>query len=251
MTAMRTCGLVPTYNNPQTVAAVVREVLQHLDTVVVVDDGSVEPARSRLDALGEEPGVVLVRHTENQGKGGAMKTGLRAALTHGFTHALQVDADGQHDLTDIPRFLEAAASDPTALVLGAPKFDETRPAGRNFGHWLTSFWTRIETASSAIEDPQCGYRVYPLESANAVSVSGDRMDYDVEVAVRMVWHGCPVINLRTKVRYLDADEGGVSHFHMLWDNVLISWMHTRLVCIAILRWITWPVRRALAPSRSP
>ena len=247
----RPCGLVPTYNNPQTVAAVVRETLEHLDTVVVVDDGSVEPARSRLEALGREPGVVLVRHPVNRGKGGAMKTGLQEAQARGFSHALQVDADGQHDLADIPRFLDAARSEPAALVLGAPYFDETRPPFRDFGHRLTSFWTRIETASSAIEDPQCGYRVYPLEAANAVRVKGDRMDYDVEVAVRMVWHGCPVINLRTKVRYLDASEGGVSHFHMFWDNVLISWMHTRLVTTAILRWISWPIRRALSPSRTP
>ncbi len=247
----RACGLVPTYNNPQTVAAVVHEMLRHLDTVIVVDDGSVEPARSRLDALGQEAGVVLVRHPANVGKGGAMKTGLRDARARGFSHALQVDADGQHDLTDIPRFLDTARSQPTALVLGAPHFDETRPRFRNFGHWLTSFWTRIETASSAIEDPQCGYRVYPVLSANAVDVRGDRMDYDVEVAVRMVWYGCPILNLRTKVRYLDASEGGVSHFHMLWDNLLISWMHTRLVLVAISRWLLWPIRRTLTPRRPP
>lgn len=246
----RPCGLVPTYNNPQTVEAVVRETLGHVQTVIVVDDGSIEPARSCLDALSEEEGVVLVRHEANRGKGGAMKTGLREAQTRGFSHALQIDADGQHDLNDIPRFLNTARAQPTALVLGAPHFDETRPRGRNFGHWFTSLWTRIETASSAIEDPQCGYRVYPVDSANAVDVRGERMDYDVEVAVRMVWHGCPVINLRTKVRYLEASEGGVSHFHMLWDNVLISWMHTRLVITAILRWISWPVRRVLSSSRS-
>jgi polyprenyl-phospho-N-acetylgalactosaminyl synthase len=244
MSDFRVCAIVPTYDNPQTVERVVKEVRGHLAVVIVVDDGSHAPAKAVLDRLADEPGVVLVRHAHNRGKGAAMKSGLREAAAQGFTHALQVDADGQHALDDIPRFLARAEAQPAALVLGAPQFDHTRPRIRGFGHWLTSFWTRIEVASSAIEDPQCGFRVYPVAAARAVAVRGDRMDFDPEIAVRLCWHGTPIVNLPTRVRYLEASEGGVSHFHMGRDNLLISWMHTRLVILAILRWLVRPFRRA-------
>jgi glycosyltransferase involved in cell wall biosynthesis len=240
----RACAVVPTYDNPQTVERVVAEVRGHLDVVIVVDDGSHAPAREVLDRLAEAPGVVLVRHEHNQGKGAAMKSGFGEAAARGFTHVLQVDADGQHALDDIPRFLARAREQPEALVLGAPRFDETRPRIRGFGHWLTSFWTRIEVASTAIEDPQCGFRVYPVAAARAVAVRGNRMDFDPEIAVRMCWQGTPIVNLPTRVRYLEPGEGGVSHFRMGSDNVLISWMHTRLVVLAILHWLLRPFRRA-------
>jgi len=250
------CAVVPTYDNPQTVERVIDEVCRHVPTVIVVDDGSHEPARSVLDRVGAKPGVVLVRHTANQGKGAAMKSGLAEANRREFTHALQVDADGQHELSDIPRFLASAREAPKALVLGTPQFDESRAPMRGFGHWFTSLWTKIETASTAIDDPQCGFRVYPVPAACAAKVRGNRMDYDLEVAVRMRWAGAPVINLPTPVRYLDAADGGVSHFHMGRDNLLITWMHTRLVTLAIVRWawsaIQWPLRRVgIVATRSP
>lgn len=247
---LRFCAVVPTYDNPQTVARVIEQVRAHVPLVIVVDDGSHDPARGVLDRLADEPGVVLLRHAHNQGKGAAMKTGLREAAARGFTHALQVDADGQHDLDDVPRFLEHAREQPRALVLAAPSFDETRPRGRDFGHWLTSFWTRLEVGGSAIEDPQCGFRVYPVAATEAVTVRGNRMDFDIEVAVRLCWHGTPIVNVPTRVRYLPASEGGVSHFHMGRDNLLISWMHTRLVVLSIFRWLRLPVRWLLRPFRA-
>ena len=243
MSAFSPCALIPSYNNPLTVEEVVRRVAQHLETIVVVDDGSDEDARVVLDRLQQSGAITLVRRDENGGKGAAMKSGLAKAAELGFSHAMQVDADLQHDLEDIPRFLEVAREQPRALVLGSPRFDETRPPGRKFGHAFAAFWTRLEIGSDAIEDPQCGFRVYPVEAANAVHVRSDRMDYDLEVCVRLVWSGCPVVNIPTHVRYLSAEEGGVSHFHMVRDNALISWMHTRLVLIAIWLWVSGRGRR--------
>ncbi len=233
MSAFRFCALIPSYNNPQTVAEVVRRVAEYVDPIVVVDDGSDAPSRDVLDGLQDTGAIILVRRPQNGGKGAAMKTGLAKVAELGFTHALQVDADLQHNLDDIPRFLSAARDQPTALILGCPQFDETRPRGREFGHAFTAFWTRLEIGSDAIKDPQCGFRVYPVEAANAVRVPSNRMDYDLEVCVRMVWRGSPVINIPTRVRYLSVEEGGVSHFRMLRDNALITWMHTRLVVLAI------------------
>ena len=184
----------------------------------------------------------MTRRPQNGGKGAAVKTGFAFAHGLGYTHALQVDADGQHMLEDIPRFLETAHAQPEALVLGAPRYDHTAPAGRLIGRQITLFWTRVEVGRGVITDPMCGFRVYPLAAALAAPRTGDRMDFAIEIAVRMSWMGVPIVNLPTAVRYLAREEGGVSHFHMLRDNLRIAWMHTRLATTAIL---VRPLRRVL------
>ena len=236
MTEFRPCILIPTFNNPATIRSVVERVRAHLPEVVVVDDCSGDQGREAVEALGREGLAHTHRRALNGGKGAAVKTGFEVARGLGYTHALQVDADGQHTLDDIPRFLEAAREKPEALVLGAPVFDETVPQSRLKARQITIFWTNLETGGKVIEDPMCGFRVYPLVAALAAGAGGDRMDFDPEIAVRMVWDRVPVVNLATRVRYLTAEEGGVSHFNLFRDNALISWMHTRLVAIGMARW---------------
>lgn len=238
MSAFRPCGLVPTYDNPATVRGVVTRLRAHLDDVLVVDDGSGPEAREVLEALARE-GLARVHHrAHNGGKGAAVKTGLALARGLGFTHALQVDADGQHDLDDVPRLLDAARARPEALVLGAPVFDESAPRSRLRARQITIFWTNFEAGAGVITDPMCGFRVYPVEAALAAGARGDAMDFDPEVAVKMVWGGAPVVNVPTRVRYVLRAEGGVSHFRLVRDNALISWMHTRLSLTRIARWLT-------------
>jgi glycosyltransferase involved in cell wall biosynthesis len=244
MTAPRFCALVPTYDNPLTIQPVVDRIREYLPDVVVVDDGSREPGRRAVETLGASGRAHVHRLECNRGKGGAVKEGLRVARELGFTHALQIDADGQHDVDEIPRFLAAAGARPDALVLGVPVFDASVPASRRRGRLISRFWTDLETGGRVIEDPLCGFRVYPLDAALRAGARGDRMDFDPEIAVRMIWNGCPVVNLRTRVRYLSAEEGGVSHFRMFRDNVLISLSHARLFTTAILRLLTLrPLRR--------
>lgn len=233
--SFRACAVIPTYDNPRTIAAVVQRVRVHVDDVIIVDDASGEAGRAAVDELA---GVTVVRRAHNGGKGAAVKDGLRRAAELGFTHALQIDADGQHDTDDIPAMLAAARARPEALVLSSPRYDETAPRGRLIGRKITQFWTDVETGGGIIDDPMCGFRVYPLATATRVRVPSDRMDFDIEIAVRMVWERVPVVNLPTKVRYVPAIAGGVSHFRMFRDNVRISWMHTRLCHIALWRWIS-------------
>jgi len=233
--AFRPCILIPTYDNQRTVRDVVLRARRHWGEVVVIDDGGCAEAHDVVAALGRE-GLAHVRHRErNGGKGAAVKTGFAFARELGYTHALQADADGQHDLDRIPQFLQAARQHPEALVLASPVFAQGTPLGRRIARELTNFWVHIETFGRAIEDAMIGFRVYPLVQAEAAHARTDRMDFDIEIAVRMVWLGTPVLNLPVQVRYLTAQEGGVSHFHLLRDNARITWLHTRLCVEGILR----------------
>jgi glycosyltransferase involved in cell wall biosynthesis len=231
----RPCILIPTYDNPATIAAVVERVRQHLPDVLVVDDGSGTPARERIDELARAGLCRVERRSMNGGKGAAVKSGLLAAQALGYSHALQVDADGQHDLDDIPRFLAAASEAPANLVLGQPLFDASIPAARRHGRRISVFWVAVETFGRKVGDPLCGYRVYPIAAALRANARGDRMDFDPEIAVRMVWQGVPVTHIATRVRYIARADGGVSHFQGVRDNLRISALHTRLVFEAIGR----------------
>ena len=241
----RPCAVIPTYDNPLTVGATVEALRRHLRDVILVDDGSAEPGRRAVEALGSAGRAVAVRRPQNGGKGAAVKTGFEVARRLAFSHVLQVDADGQHDLDDAPRFLEAARRNPRALVLGLPVFDASQPRSRAFARKISQFWVNLETGGRVIADPQCGFRVYPLEAAIAAEASGNRMEFDQELPVRMVWRGASVVNLPTRVRYLAKEHGGISHFRVFADNLRISIVHTRLVLQA-----PWALARRAARSRS-
>ena len=231
----RPCVIVPTYDNPDTIAAVVHSIRTYIRDVIVVDDGSGPRAQAAIDELRASGLAHVVRREHNGGKGAAVKSGFQAAAELGYTHAMQLDADGQHHVEDIPKFLAAAEANPTHLVLGEPQFDASAPRARLWGRQVSIGFVHLETGSRVIHDPLCGYRVYPLPSALACAPRANRMDFDPEIAVRMVWRGVRVLNLPTRVRYISRAEGGVSHFQLVRDNLRISFMHTRLMCLAIMR----------------
>jgi glycosyltransferase involved in cell wall biosynthesis len=248
MAAFRPCVLIPTYNNPATLRGVVEQARTYLPDVLVVDDGSGPDARAVCDALAQEGLCILERHARNAGKGAAVKTGFRRARELGFTHVVQVDGDGQHALERIPAFVALAREHPERLILGRPVYDHTLNKGRYAARLVTRFWNYIEVLGPTIGDSMCGFRVYPLDAAIAANTRGDRMDFDIEIPVRMVWNGVPVLNADVPVRYLSAEEGGISHYQTFWDTARISWTHTKLVCEGIVRLITWPFRRILRTS---
>lgn len=158
-----------------------------------------------------------------------MKRGFALAWQRGFTHALQVDADGQHDLDCVPAFVRAAEAEPTALVLAYPVYDHTAPAHRQAAHRFARFWVDFEVGGKGlIRDALIGFRVYPLASTLRVGARGNHMEYEVEIAVRMARAGVPIVNLPVGVRYLPKSAGGVSHFRPVLDNLRMSWMHARI-----------------------
>jgi glycosyltransferase involved in cell wall biosynthesis len=239
----RTCVLIPTFDNEGTLEAVVRRARDHVPDVIVVDDGSHEKARDVARGIFDQ-GLADVRfHETNRGKGAAMLTGLQAARDRGFSHAIQIDADGQHDTDDIPRFLAASREDPRALVMGDPIFDGTAPKLRMWARQLTVFWCRVETWSKRLADPLCGYRVYPVEETLRAGFRARAMDFDPEVAVRLAWAGTPIARVATRIRYFSKEEGGVSHFRPFKDTVHISLMHTRLTLTALVLFLLGRFRR--------
>ncbi len=239
---MLTCAVVPVYNHGDAVGQVVAALRARQLPCILVDDGSAAECARVLDRLAaSEPDIHLVRLPSNQGKGGAMIAGLQAAHRHGFTHALQIDADGQHDTRDLAQFLALAQAHPDALIYGCPRYDASAPKSRRYGRYASHLWVWINTLSLDIRDAMCGFRVYPLppviELFNSVKL-GRRMDFDVEVLVRLHWRGVRMIGHPTQVHYpLD----GVSHFQIWHDNVRISRMHTRLFfgMLARLPWLLW------------
>ncbi len=225
----RVCIVVPVFNHGSGAAALAEKLANTALPTIMVDDGSDDTCRAVLQALSvRHDWLKLLEHTENRGKGAAVLTGLRAAHAQGFSHAVQIDADGQHDPGDIPRFLACAEANPDAVIAGCPMFDKSVPRGRLVARYLTHVWVWIETLSLTIRDSMCGFRVYPLAQvvrlADRVRL-GRRMDFDPEILVRLHWEGVSILAFPTKVTY-PAD--GSSHFKLWRDNCLISWMHTRL-----------------------
>ncbi|MCG6539520.1 glycosyltransferase family 2 protein [Pseudomonas sp. KSR10] len=229
------CAVVPVYNHERSLPSVVRALLAEDLHCVLVDDASRPAAAQVIDELAQHPSVHLLRHDENQGKGAAVASGLREAYRLGFSHALQVDADGQHDLEGVALFLDRASQAPDALVCGYPEYDSSVPKSRLYGRYLTHVWVWINTLSLSIRDSMCGFRVYPLQPTLALLDSttlGQRMDFDTEILVRLHWREQPMVWLPTRVHY-PAD--GISHFRLWRDNLLISSMHARLFGGMLLR----------------
>ena len=222
--------LIPVFDHEQAVGQTLDQVLEYDYPVLIVDDGSTELCRDTLVELRDRyaPQVSLLRLEQNEGKGAAIKIGFKALMKQGFSHVVQIDADGQHEISDLPRFIETAGLNPDSIVTGNPVFDEDVPRARYYGRYLTHIWVWINTLSFAIRDSMCGFRVYPLPAVVTMldqENCGNRMEFDTEVIVKWHWRGGGVINLPTRVHY---PRDGVSHFDVWRDNYLISLMHTRL-----------------------
>lgn len=233
----RGCFVIPTYDNPLTIRSVVEAARAYLLPIIVVDDGSHAAGETACRDLERDGLASVVRLARNGGKGAAVKRGFDEARQRGFTHVVQVDGDGQHDLSHVPDFVQTSVAAPEALVLGYPVYDESVPKVRLFARKFTNFWVDLEAGKGKITDAMIGFRVYPLEPLERVRIPSDRMDFDIEVAVRLSWAGVPVINRPVRLRYLAAAEGGVSHFQLFWDNLRFSRLHSRLCALRCMAWM--------------
>jgi glycosyltransferase involved in cell wall biosynthesis len=245
--------LIPSYNPGQKVFDTVREARLYWNPIWVVVDGSTDGTTAGLLELADQDeGLQVLVLPENQGKGAAVLHGLDEAARCGFTHALCMDSDGQHPAALIPQFMTRSQQVPDAMVLGVPVFDASAPALRVKGRKISNWWANLETLWMGIGDSLYGFRVYPVDALRGV-MRGQRwmrrFDFDPEAVVRLCWSGVRPVNLPAPVKYLSADEGGVSHFSYWRDNRLLTWMHIRLMIGFVLR-LPLLVLRMLGDTRS-
>lgn len=224
--------LIPSYNPGSKVYDTVLGARAQWNPVWVVVDGSTDGSTAQLQAMAAaDEGLQVFVLPENRGKGAAVLHGLDEAARRGFTHVLTMDSDGQHPVDLIPHFMAASMAEPACMVLGRPVFDASAPLLRVRGRKLSNAWANLETLWIGIGDSLYGFRVYPVEALREVMEKHTwmrRFDFDPEAVVRLAWRGVRPINIDAPVKYFRADEGGVSHFNYVRDNLLLSWMHTRL-----------------------
>jgi glycosyltransferase involved in cell wall biosynthesis len=231
--------LIPSYNPGELVYSTVRAARAQWNPVWVVVDGSTDGTPDGLRELARgDPGLRVILMPRNGGKGRAVLHGMKLAASEGYTHVLTMDSDGQHPAVRIPDFMTLSAANPRAMILGAPIFDASAPTIRVKGRKISNWWANVETAGSGIGDSLFGFRVYPIHDLVAIMRWQPwmrRFDFDPEAVVRLAWRGVQPINVPAAVRYLKPEEGGVSHFNYWRDNVLLTWMHTRLVLESLVR----------------
>lgn len=230
------CAVIPSRNHYREIGRVVARIRELDLPVFVVDDASKSPAREALASLTDgDQHITVIRNDVNQGKGGAVLRGIEAAAAHGFSHVMQIDADGQHDLAALPRLLALSREHPDAVVTGNPVYQDTAGRGRRLARWLTHFWIWVETLSFRIRDAMCGFRIYPVADVLKLASEeklGRWMDFDPEILVRLFWRGVPIVSMPVRVEYV---AGNLSNFDLLRDNWRITKMHTRLVLTMLVR----------------
>jgi len=244
--------LIPSYNPGPKVLETVRAARAQWTPVWVVVDGSTDGTAQSLQALAAtDAGLRVIVLPQNRGKGAAVLAGITEAAAAGYTHVLTMDSDGQHPAELIPAFMLASQAEPGAMVLGKPVFGPEAPALRVKGRMVSNGWANLETLWMGVGDSLYGFRVYPIAPLMRIMRHNRfmrRFDFDPEAVVRLCWAGVRPLNLDAPVRYLSAEEGGVSHFKYLRDNALLTWMHTRLFIGFVLRLPLLVGRRLLKPT---
>jgi glycosyltransferase involved in cell wall biosynthesis len=227
------CVLIPTYNNQNTLAKVISQVLSYTSNIIVVNDGSTDATESILAGF---ESLKVVSIPENKGKGNALKTGFKMAAESGYDYAISMDSDGQHFPDDLSVFLQALEdrkpNNPELLVIGARKMDDPSvPDKSSVGNRFSSFWFWVETGIK-LTDTQCGYRLYPLQIVNSLHLYTSRFELEIEVIVKAAWKGVEVKNLPVKVLY-DPNER-VTHFRPFQDVARITLLNIWFVGVAFL-----------------
>jgi glycosyltransferase involved in cell wall biosynthesis len=231
--------LIPSYNTGPKVLETVADARRFWEPVWVVVDGSTDGTAEALKALADrDAGLKVFVLPRNEGKGAAVLHGLCNAATAGYTHVLTMDADGQHPPDRIPAFMDVSLARPDAMILGLPVFDASAPAIRLRGRKISNALANVQTLWQGIGDALFGFRVYPIVPLRDIMQRSHwmrRFDFDPEAAVRLCWRGVVPINEPAPVKYLRAEEGGVSHFNYVRDNILLTGMNLRLLAGFVLR----------------
>ncbi|MBR5325901.1 MAG: glycosyltransferase family 2 protein [Prevotella sp.] len=226
----RLCVIIPTFNNVQTIGQVVKDVMAYCDQLIVVDDGCTDGTLDVLHPLSES--IHLVSYQPNRGKGHALVAGFKKAKELGYTHAITIDADGQHFADDIPQLIAEMERCPQAIIVGCRNLTEKNmPRQNTFANWFSNFWFRLQTGIN-LSDTQSGYRLYTLSSLRGLSLITSRYEAELELLVFAAWAGVQICSVPVKVYYPPVEER-VSHFRPVYDFVRISILNT-ILCVAAL-----------------
>ena len=236
------CTIIPTFNNAGTIRKVVDDVSRHCENVIVVNDGSTDDTSTILSELAST--ITVVSYPKNRGKGHALVTGFRKAMEMGFTHAVTIDADGQHFADDIPLLVEQMEHHPDAIIVGCRNLtEENMPRQNTFANKFSNFWFHLQTGIR-LEDTQSGYRIYPLEQINLKWPITPRYEAELELLVFSAWRGVPVTSVPVRVYYPPEGER-VSHFRPFWDFFRISVLNSILTFGALLYYLPVKLLRSL------
>ncbi|MBR6412548.1 MAG: glycosyltransferase family 2 protein [Alphaproteobacteria bacterium] len=229
--------IIPFFNHASAFEKIAPHLEQYKIPILVVNDGSAPPDTQILEGLCSKYHFNLIRNKKNGGKGATVKTGLNWALSNGYTHALQIDADGQHSLDDIPCFLKLSQNHPDHIIAAQPIYDSSAPKSRLYGRKITNFWVCVETMGRFKMDTMCGFRIYPLAQIKKILpvIWFNRMGFDVEILVKSFLNRIPILGQQTQVIY---QKDGISHFHPFRDNLEISCVHTSLCVYSIWKFLT-------------
>ena len=229
---IRICVLVPTFNNQGSLQRVMQEILQAGWPLWVIDDGSTDGTGQLLQSWQSK--VHVISYQPNRGKAYALEQGFKAALEAGYTHAITMDADGQHLVEDLPALAAFAAEHPDTVVVGARMKEDKQgqKAGSAFANRFSNFWFHVQTAIP-LQDTQCGLRIYPLHAVQGIRVLGRRYEGELELLVRLAWRGWNEQSLPVHVYYPPQAER-VSHFRPVTDFARISVLNTLLTLLALL-----------------
>jgi glycosyltransferase involved in cell wall biosynthesis len=225
----KVCVLLPTYNNNGTIAGVIDGIRLLTNDLIVVNDGSSDDTAKILD---QYPDIHLISYTKNKGKGNALLTGFRYAISKGYHYAITIDSDGQHNPADIPAFAEKLQETGQALIIGERNMEQASVPGKsNFGRKFSNFWFKVETGITH-NDTQSGFRLYPLLAFENMKFYTPKFEFEIEILVRLAWKGIKVESVPVSVRYFPKEER-VSHFRPFRDFTRISILNTALVFLAL------------------
>lgn len=230
--ALKTCVLIPTYNNAKTLSGVISSAMEYCDDVIVVNDGATDDSPAIISKFSK---ITVVNHEVNKGKGMALRNGFKKALELGFDYVISIDSDGQHYPEDFITFLNKIEEQPGSLIIGARNMTVDNVPGKStFGNKFSNFWFMVETGIS-LPDTQSGYRLYPVKRMRSIWLFTTKFELEIEVIVKAAWRGIPVISVPVKVYYAPQGER-ITHFRPGKDFTRISFLNTYLVILAALFW---------------
>jgi len=194
---MNICLLIPAYNEARTIGQIVAKARRIMDSVVVVDDGS----RDATAQIAQDSGALVIKHKVNSGKGAALRTGFQHVLDHGYDAVITMDSDGQHDVDDIPRFLEAFSNSLPGIILGSRMHDiSTMPAVRKCTNKFTSFVGSL-LSHQKLEDSQSGFRLISADVLRTVKLETSGFEMESELLVKASKAGFRIISVPIKTIY--------------------------------------------------